>query len=305
MKIVTAGPRYLDIDAYACIVAYAELLQLQGEEALPFSGVAPNESVPTTVRSWGGYIESSYSPAQDDEFIIVDASDPEHLDKIVKLSNVSEVIDHRPGNEDFWSEKIGDKADLEFLGAAATMIFERWEKAKLLDRMSQTSARLLVCAILDNTLNFLAKVTTDRDKRAYQALAEIADLPNDWPVQYFSECQQAITNDIAKAVSSDTKLLAFQCFESSKLYVGQIVVWDGREIIAEGVETVRRVMNDFGPDWFVNLVSIKDEKSCFMASNETVEKDLERLLGITFKDEIAVADRMWLRKEIIKKDLES
>ncbi len=52
MRIVTSGSRYLDIDAYAGIIAYAELLQRQGQSAQAASAAPWNESIPAKVRAW-------------------------------------------------------------------------------------------------------------------------------------------------------------------------------------------------------------------------------------------------------------
>ena len=43
--IITAGATYLDIDAYACMVAMAELLTRRGENAVSWSAAAHNYSV--------------------------------------------------------------------------------------------------------------------------------------------------------------------------------------------------------------------------------------------------------------------
>ena len=43
--IVTAGATYLDIDAYACMIALVELLRLQGAEAVAWSNAPCNYSV--------------------------------------------------------------------------------------------------------------------------------------------------------------------------------------------------------------------------------------------------------------------
>ena len=167
MKIVTSGAKYIDIDAYAGCVAYAELLQFKGEKALAVCTAPLNESVSDTVRSWNAPIKSVYEPSEDDEFILIDVSEPEQFEEIVNLEKVSEVLDHHPGLEQYWHEKIGDKAIIEFIGAACTLVYESWKSSDLLDKMSVTSARLLICGILDNTLNFGAKVTNPRDVEAY------------------------------------------------------------------------------------------------------------------------------------------
>lgn len=75
--------------------------------------------------------------------------------------------------------------------------------------MSVTSAKLLICGILDNTLNFGAKVTTQRDTDAYNALLAQAELPENWTAQYVTECQDAILEDAVSAIHNDTKNTLF------------------------------------------------------------------------------------------------
>lgn len=303
MKIVTSGAKYIDIDAYAGCIAYAELLQLQGEEALAVCTAPPNESVSDTIRSWNAPIKTTYEPSEHDEFILIDVSHQEHFDEIVDLEKVSEVIDHHPGFEQYWRDRIGDQAVIEFIGAACTLVYEKWKRAGLSDEMSVTSARLLVCGILDNTLNFGAKVTTQRDVEAYEELLKIANLPDDFTAQYFSECQSAILQDLVGAMRGDTKVLSFQSFDRP-MSVGQLVVWDGGKILAENREIISQTLSAIKPDWFMNLVTISEGKSYFIAEHAEVQRWLEKLLRVHFKDNVAAADRLWLRKEIIKQDIE-
>lgn len=177
MKIVTSGLSFLDIDAYAGCIAYAELLNLQGHQALAFSSAIMNESISKTVRQWNAPFAQNYTPNNDDTFILMDVSEPQFIEKKADINRVEEVIDHHIGYEAFWHERIGDKANIEFIGAACTQVYELWVRAGLLDRISETSARLLICGILDNTLNFKANVSTQRDRLAYEQLSKIANLP--------------------------------------------------------------------------------------------------------------------------------
>jgi len=58
-----------------------------------------------------------------DEFVLVDVSDYQHFDPAVVLEQVVEVIDHHPGFENYWAQKLGSAADILPIGAAATLIF--------------------------------------------------------------------------------------------------------------------------------------------------------------------------------------
>lgn len=299
MRIVTSGSRYLDIDAYAGIVAYAELLQTQGKQAKAVSTAPWNKSISKTVRSWGAPLKTTYGPNDDDTFTLIDISDPEHFDHMVDLSKVDAIIDHHPGFEQYWAERIGNKAHIEFIGAACTQVYELWVAAGLVNKMSKTSAKLLATGILDNTLNFKAHVTTDRDENAYKALVEHANLSDNWPAKYFSECQDAILADAETSIRNDSKILSFPTFPSP-LSVGQLVVWGASEVLNEHEATIESVLAAIKPDWFMNLVSINEGNSYFVCENADVQKWLTNMLGVEFEGNIAKANRLWLRKEIIK-----
>ena len=243
-----------------------------------------NESVTDTVRSWGVSLKSEYNPAEDDTFTLIDVSEPEFFDKIVNLAKVDEVIDHHPGFEEYWQKRIGSSADIEFIGAACTMVYERWKAADLFGKMSDTSARLLICGILDNTLNFNAKVTTQRDIDAYNTLLTRADLPSGWTAQYFTECQEAILRDAVTAVRNDTKTLQFRTY-MGPMRVGQLVVWDGKQVFTKYKDVLRSALSESGPDWFINLISISERKNYFITDTtwssrvayQTIWRTLRRL----------------------------
>jgi inorganic pyrophosphatase len=302
MKVVTSGLSFLDIDAYAGCIAYAELLDLQGIDAIAFSSANVNESVTRTIRSWNAPLVTNYKPTSYDSFILIDVSEPEYLEKIVDINRVEEVIDHHVGYEKFWEEKIGLKSNIEFIGAACTQVYESWVKAGLFDQMTEMSARLLVSGILDNTLNFKANVTTERDHSAYKALLAKSNLPDDWSRQYFEECESSIFADISNALVNDTKVMMFTRLDLGKLTIGQLVVWNGQRAISEYRNAIEETMAAKSNEWFVNVVSISDGRSLFLSSNERVARWASNVLGVKFHDGLANAERLWLRKEIARQD---
>lgn len=212
------------------------------------------------------------------------------------------MIDHHLGFEEYWQSRIGDKADIQFIGAACTRIYELWKEAGLLDEMSQLSAKLLVCGILDNTLNFRAHVTTDRDKAAYDDLLKRSGLPDDWPQRYFEECQAAILRDIGSALEKDLKIIQFRSFPEP-LAVGQLAVWEGSEVLSQNAIAIQKVLEKLKPHWFMNLISIGENRSYFFSTDPQTKDWLAQLLSLNFTDSIASADRLWLRKEINKQDI--
>ena len=302
MRIITSGSSYADIDAYGGCVAYAELLQKQGIEAQAVTTAPLNESISKTIRSWQAPIETSYTPSDSDTYTLIDVSESEYFDKTVNHARIDEIIDHHPGQESYWHERLGDKSQIEFIGAACTLVYERWRDAGLLSEMNVTSARLLLSGILDNTLNFGATITTPRDVDAYNALLAQSELTDDWTAQYFTECQEAILEDVVGAIQNDTKKLTFRSFDRPVCF-GQLVVWDANQVLSQHQMTIQKTLEDIKPDWFMNLISVGEQKSYFVTNNADVQTWLTKLLGVQFDGNVAAAEHLWLRKEVIMEDI--
>lgn len=303
MRIITAGPNYSDIDVYGGITAYAELLQKQGIQAQAVTTAALNDSIPPLVRSWQVSLAREYKPSPDDTYTLIDVSEPEYFETFVDLDRIDEIIDHHPGLEDFWRQRIGDCALIERVGAACTQVAEKWQQAGLLDQISETSARLLMCGILDNTLNFGADITTERDHAAYAALQKYANLPDDWPAQYFRACQEVILQDLAASLKNDTKTPKLKTYPHPTA-VGQFALWDAGAIAKESEAIFKQVITAREPHWFMNAISIGEKKSYFITDVPEMQQWLSDVIGVTFTGNIAEADRMWLRKEILQADID-
>lgn len=304
MIIVTASRGFMDIDAYAGCIAYSELLNILGQESIAVTSSTLNASVSETVRSWPVPLLFHYNSSRDDTFIIVDSSDPRYFDDCVDNERISEIFDHRPGFESYWEDKLGENAHIEKVGAACTMIYEKWKTAGCVDLMSKTSARLLMCGILDNTLNFGSKGAIKRDRDAYQALAGIADLSADWPRHYFSEIEEAFHTSFLKELYNDSKGVEYSTIGTGQIMVSQMLLWDARAVLANNTENVSIFFKDH-PTGYINAISLSEGVSYFTARDADTKADLSPLLSIEFTADVARAERMWLRKEILAEDIKA
>jgi len=296
MRVVTSGSAYLDIDAFACCIAYAELLTHQGVDARAVSSAPLNVSISRSVLGWQPCLDD-YQPNAGDEFVLVDVSDYHHFDPVVVLEQVVEVIDHHPGFEKYWAQKLGAAADILPIGAAATLIFQRWEAAELLPLLSEKSAALLATAILDNTLNFTGQLTTQADIRAYEVLAGRARLEADWPQRYFSECQTTIESDLIGALAVDMKRL--KAASNLPQVFAQMAVWDASALLQTHRSTIGNWLAVQGGDWLLNVISIRECKNFFLAEPLISQQKLSHLLSIDWQDGMAVLERSLLRKELL------
>lgn len=301
MIIVTSGKRYIDIDAYAGCIAYANLLKLKGIEAKAMSTAKINGSVIQDLLKLNSKLDDNIVTNNDDEFVIIDVSNKDFFDKIVDQNKIIEIIDHHTGYEEYWKNKLGEKARIEFIGAVATIIVELYEKENLIEKMTNDIAILLMSAILDNTLNFKAKITTDRDKIAYKKLENIVDEGKNYAQRYFLECQSNIERDLIKAIEDDTKIENINYILPP--VIGQITIWDKKNII-DNKDIICNTLNNIGNEWMMNIICLQDEKSYIIASNLKVQKNLEKLLKGKFVNDIMELDDVFLRKEIMKMAIE-
>jgi inorganic pyrophosphatase/exopolyphosphatase len=297
MKIVTSGAPYIDIDAYAACIGYAELLNLQGVSAQAISTSVINEGITPSLLKLSAKIETTYKQNENDSFIVLDVSDPEHIDTIVKLEQIKELIDHHPGFEQFWKNKSSVKTQIETIGSVCTIICEKFKEAGLHEKMTHDTAKLLLTGILENTLVFNSDTTTRRDKDAYEFLKSITHTDNSWTEKYFMECQQNIEKNLLLSLKNDTKLLEFSSF--GKIAIGQLTVWDGKVLLPKYKDRIADQLSQKNSEWFLNLISLSDKKSYLFTKNTKVKEWLKLLLNIEFDNEVAT-DRMRLRKEIMR-----
>jgi inorganic pyrophosphatase/manganese-dependent inorganic pyrophosphatase len=297
--LVTAGSTYLDIDAYACAVAMAELLRLEGRDALAYSNATANYSVTPSLTKDGQVLRTlpPHFREQDARYVIVDVSDPDYIKDSVPLDRVEAVYDHHVGFEAYWQERIGEGARIEFIGAAATLIYREWKTRGSQNLMSPATARLLVAAILDNTLNLTSSNTTEEDKDAFYSLCTLGGISPDWCAAYFTEVQSLVEADLENALLGDLKRL--RDTEILPPRMAQLCVWDTHRIL-DRLPEIREWLA--GPDnWMINIIDLREKRSCFVCDDTERQAKIGAVFGVTFEDGVARTPVPYLRKQIIKK----
>lgn len=300
MIVITVGKSYIDIDGYASSIAYRELLKMKSIESKFVSNAILNYSITDSLKSIP-YSIDDYSINSNDKYIILDLSNKSFFPEFVDENNVVEIIDHHPGFEDYWNNKLGNNAIIEPIGSVATIIVEKYEQDRLLDRMDKHIAKLLMAAILDNTLNFTANITTDRDKVAYKKLESLIN-EHDFATTYFSECQKYIEDNLQESIKNDIKIQKTN--EYLPEVFGQLTIWDAEELLHKR-DFINQIMNGYGNEWMLNIISLSNNSSYIIYSNDEIKIKLEQLLDCYDKNETLIKSPAMLRKEIMRKALTS
>ncbi len=299
MIIITSGNKNLDIDAYASGIAYEKLLNAMGKPAKFVSTANFNTSISNLILSLNFKVQTNYSKKEEDFFIIQDTSSPVTFDKIVDNNKIIEIIDHHKGSEELWKD-CNFNCQIEYVGAVATLIYEKFVEHNKTNILTQAECKLLIAAILDNTLNLKSLATTDRDIKAYKDLQKLGNLTQEFDKEYFISCQETINEDVISAVKGDirtdfVKYLLPQNF-------GQLLVYDINPILQNLKDISSIFKHDEG--WLINIINISDGKSYIYTTNKNSQKDLERLLAKKFINNFIILDKFKLRKEIIALDIE-
>lgn len=298
--IITAGSSYLDIDAYACAVAMADLLNLQGANAIAYSQAPCNYSVCSSLTEKSQLlreIPKDFSE-QDANYIIVDVSDPVFLKSSVPLDRVVAVYDHHIGFEEYWRKRIGDGVHIEFIGAAATLIYREWKKEDLQNKMSRETAILLIAAILDNTLNLTSANTTEEDRTTFRALCAQAGVGDGFRALYFSEVQNGVEADLKNALFSDIKSVRDNAVLPPRM--AQLCVWNADSVL-ERIDEIRGWFQLQEEPFMINIIDLHRHCSYYVCDDDEYQQLLSRYFGVSFVSGIAKASNAYLRKEMIKK----
>lgn len=284
----------MDIDAYASGICYANFLCLQGKNAVFASSATLNGSIPKFILDLGFKVERDYEPSEGDQFIIVDLSNPGYVDSMVDQDKIIEVIDHHTGFESYWAGKC--KSQIEFIGSVATIIYERYEKANLLGGLTPELCKLLLCAILDNTLNLKSDITTKRDMVAYKKLQKLAGLNKVYDEQYFLSCQEEINKDVIGSIVRDIKVVDEKMLPTN---FGQLTTYDKAAIINK-IKEISLYFQSLGQSWMLNIICLKDGKSYIVAGDDKTKENLQELFNLQFVSGVLTLPKFKLRKEIIK-----
>lgn len=289
--IVTTGQPFTDIDALACAVAYNELLKFEGKDTEVVLPGPLNKSVTQKVEKWPlKYILKPTTKYA--KYVLVDVSEPKFFASFVEEKGVIEVFDHRYGFKNYWKEKLGKYSHIEMVGSCATLIWEEFVKRGFKKDISQVSAKLLTTAIISNTLNFKASVTTNRDIKAYGELKSPAKLPGNWIKTYFTDQDKETNKDIKSALINDTKNL--------EPIIGQLELWNSKSIVLKYLDEIEEALLSFGrPNWFLTAPSISEGKNYLFTKNPKMKEILGKTIKAKFKGDIGTTEKLWLRKEIM------
>ncbi len=303
MYIVTAGKKFNDIDAFGCAVAYTELLHKEGKEAQAVFIGPLNHSVTRLALQQGAQYLTEYAPTAGDQLVYVDISDPDHFAFPENHETIFEVYDHHYGREDYWTERLGDRSHIERLGAAATLIWEEFEKRGFANGISAASANLLALAILQNTLNFTSTETKERDHDAFKKLQPYLTMTSGWEQRYFEECAAGMRENFDDALRNDTKIRDNYFGDNTFVFSQLEITEDPIAFLAKYQPAIDTYWSEFSnKHCLINIADISSKTSLLYSDNQvwlhaTIKPLFDHVIEST---DLFIRVPMHQRKQIFK-----
>jgi inorganic pyrophosphatase/exopolyphosphatase len=287
-----------DLDGYAGAFAYAELLNKQGRLAEVGIVGEPHDEAQFLITQYKLETAKTILNSDDyDEIILVDASTVDGLENKIEPTKVVEIVDHRKNNE---LEKFPNaKAQIEMVGAAATLIAEKFMNSEV--PISFSSCVLLYGAIISNTLNFKATVTTDSDIAASKWLNKIGGFHQNFGKDMFIAKSELSGEKLNKRM--DTEFASFDLAEK-KIGIVQIEIIGAKDLLnnrlPEIIERLNELKQKYNLDYiFQSTVGLEEGKNYFVAEDFYIKKCLEDIFSIKFNGSIAEKEKFIMRKQLV------
>lgn len=290
-----------DMDGYACVVVYSTIInKLVISNQPAFFGKLLPEPKHILKRYKIKPIKSIIKTNNFDAVILLDCSVDFAVDKSINRKKIIQIIDHHKNPELKYFPNV--KFQYEKIGSLTTYFVELAQKKHLV--INKKTAILLYAAIISNTLNLKAYVTTDRDKKVINYLEKIVKI---------SKNKFAHSMFLAKSDLSGSKLLnilkddiAVQKYSNKILTVMQLEIIGIEKVIQTRSKEINKILEKFKKKYnsnitFVNIIGLKEEYNIIYALEPKTQKILSKILNIKFKNNIARTKRLWMRKEIMPK----
>jgi len=215
--MLVLGHQNPDCDSLCSAIGLAALFNKIGRPATPILQGEPNPEAQFLLEQAGVATPEIRTSVAGEEIFIVDYSDWGQGTADMKQAKVRGIVDHH---------KLGDITTSEPLecwiwpvGCSATIVYNMYKFHN--QKPEANVAKMMMGAIISDTVNFQGPTTTDIDKVAAKELAEIAGVAD---LGAFADAQFEAKSDIATVPAAELILRDQKVFEMAgdKLAIGQL-----------------------------------------------------------------------------------
>jgi len=297
-RIIVTGYSSPDLDATACAIAYTEFLQKKGTNAVVALFGIPHREAQFVFKTFhiNPPVNAERILTKEDKIILVDSSDLRGISNKINPRQVIELIDHRKINE---ADRFPHaKAHIEFVGSCATLIAEKFFNENR--EISNTSAALLYSAIISNTVNFQANVTTDRDRKMCDWLKQYFVLPKNYIYDMFA-AKSSFNKPLNDVFTDD---FATYTFNGKHIGIAQLEIIESDNFVKKNKKEIEEILMQVKKEKqlnliFLTLIDVEKVTNTFIIVDPTSQELLEKALQVTFHEDIALKKGIMMRKTIV------
>ena len=288
-----------DVDGIGAMYAYAELLRKNGENAEYYFEGKLKKEAEIILNIFNIKLNPIDNVGEDDEIVMVDNNELNFLPKCIKKEKIIEIIDHHVRCN--WIDEFPDiKCQIEFIGAAATLVAERYKLSGEIP--SREAAILMYYGIISNTMNLKIKMTNKRDIEMAEWLKSFAPEINDDVTKKIFIKKSEIGDNLEEEMEIGFK----NRFVTIKWSIGQLEVANAEEFIQKYYNDIMGIMDKVSKcndiDYIsTNIMDVLNGYNILIAGNEKTKNLIEdNFEDLKFENMMAKSDRFYSRKEIVK-----
>ena len=191
------------------------------------------------------------------------------------------------------------KVQIELIGAAATLIAEKFKNDKI--NISKESAILLYNGIISNTMNLKISMTSEKDKEMAKWLKkQCKEITDKKTKEIFIK-----KSDIIDRLREEMEVEFKYEFVTISWSMGQIEIANVDEFLEKYESNVRKVLKTIKEENDVKYISVNcmdiiNGYTVIVAENEETAKLISDAIGVTFENLKSRINKLVSRKEIVK-----
>ena len=277
-KIIVFGHKSPDTDTICSSIVMADLqTKMRGEEVIPCRLGEINEETKYALNQFNAQEPKFIDKVEEGQVVIlVDHNEFSQSVEGIENAKIDSVVDHHRINNFQTAEPLFYYA--QPVGCTSTILFELYTINNIV--IEPQIAGLMLSAIISDTLLLKSPTTTEKDKKAVKALAEIANVDIN---EYGLEMLKAGTNldkyTETELINLDAKKIEK---ESAKYVIAQVNTVSIPDVLKRKVElenVINKEIEDKNLDLFVfvitDIVNSNSEAIVLGKRTDAISKEYE------------------------------
>lgn len=300
-KTLIFGHKNPDTDSICSAIVYANLKKELGMDVEAVRLGSLNKETEYVLREAG--VEAPREIARVDSdvktVILVDHNEFQQSVDNIRDVQILEVIDHHRVANFETNDPLYFRA--EPVGCTATILLQMFKEHDV--EVSETNARLLLSAIISDTLLFKSPTCTDRDRAAAEELAKIAGVDLEtYGLDMLKAGTDVSDKTVAELLAMDAKQFTMG---NAKVEVAQVNAVDVEEVYkrqAEFEAEMKKIIDEKGLDLFLLVVTDIIESNSDGLALGNAATNVEKAFDVTLKNNrVLLAGVVSRKKQIVPK----